>query len=115
MRANATFPVHFRVDWRKGIWPAYVALVIGSMLLLFHKAFEVVATYWQQPEYSHGWLIPIITLFCLWQRRNKILAARTTGNWAGVVVVVLGLTLLVLTLVALSGWSQVVAFVVPVG
>jgi exosortase D (VPLPA-CTERM-specific) len=115
MSANVTFPVQLPVDWFKGVWPTYIGLVIGSLVFLFHEAFEVIATYWQQPEYSHGWLIPIITLFCLWRRRDKIRAARTTGDWAGVAIVVLGLVLLVLTLAALSGWSQVVAFVITLG
>ncbi|MFP4269673.1 MAG: VPLPA-CTERM-specific exosortase XrtD, partial [Alphaproteobacteria bacterium] len=47
-----------------------------------------------QEEGSHGWLIPLISAFVLWQRRERILAARGRPSWLGAVGFALGLLLL---------------------
>jgi len=44
-------------------------------------------------EYSHGWLIPLVSLFALWKKRNELLAAPKTVVWPAVWMVAFGLLL----------------------
>jgi len=42
-------------------------------------------------EYSHGILIPFISLFLVWQKKNHIAEIPFKGSWIGVSIVLLGL------------------------
>lgn len=35
----------------------------------YWNMFQVTSVFWDQPQYSHGWIIPIIALFIMWSRR----------------------------------------------
>jgi len=43
-----------------------------------------------KPEYSHGILIPILSLFLLWRERDTLARTPFKGSWAGVLVILLG-------------------------
>ena len=55
-------------------WAVVLALIVLTVVRLFGWGVSGVVDAWGEPEYSHGWLIPVITLFCLWQRRQQILS-----------------------------------------
>ncbi|MCG3203036.1 MAG: hypothetical protein NFCOHLIN_02953 [Gammaproteobacteria bacterium] len=63
---------------------------IAALLLIFSGGLQYMVHIWsEQEEYSHGWLIPPIALFLIWQRRDDIATVPFNGSWAGVVAVVL--------------------------
>jgi exosortase D (VPLPA-CTERM-specific) len=78
--------------------PALVIIVLLGVVgaWLFGAGLLFIANWWQQDEYSHGWLIPPLVAFILWQRRRRIWAERAPGSWTGVALVTLGLALLLL-------------------
>ena len=41
----------------------------AALILAYWDVFEAVSNEWSQPEYSHGWIIPLIALFIMWARR----------------------------------------------
>lgn len=50
---------------------SYVALVGFTLLLLysFWNMFEGTSKFWEDAQYSHGYLIPLIALYLMWSRR----------------------------------------------
>ena len=44
-----------------------------------------------QPEYSHGILIPIISLFLIWRERDALMRTAFKGSWWGVAVLLAGI------------------------
>lgn len=50
---------------------SYLALVTLTAVLVyaFLNMFELTSGFWEQPAYSHGWIIPVIALYILWARR----------------------------------------------
>jgi exosortase len=44
-------------------------------------------------EYSHGWLIPLVSLFALWRKRDELLAAPKAAFWPAIGLVGFGLLL----------------------
>jgi exosortase D (VPLPA-CTERM-specific) len=44
-------------------------------------------------EYGHGYIIPFITLFLIWQKSDVLERIEFTGSWVGVALTVLGLFL----------------------
>lgn len=56
---------------------------------------EAVNRWGNQEEYSHGFLIPLVTLFILWEKRNLIDAAKGPPMWSGVVLLVLAVVVFI--------------------
>src|SRR5215470_9285682 len=52
---------------------------------------EVVARWIRQDEYSHGFLIPLISAWLLWSRRDNLAASFGKPVWLGPVIVALSI------------------------
>jgi exosortase D (VPLPA-CTERM-specific) len=70
------------------------AAIAGCMLVLvFQRTFVFLYQNWQREEYSHGWFIPLISGFLIWQRRWLLPNAPVQGSWIGALCVAFGLTI----------------------
>jgi exosortase D (VPLPA-CTERM-specific) len=52
---------------------------------------EMVIAWNTSDEFSYGYLIPFITIFLIWQKKNILEKIEFTGSWLGVLIVILGL------------------------
>lgn len=77
--------------WCAGIFTAAVCIAIA-----FDDGLDLMATWWSREEYSHGYLIPAVSLFLIWQNADKLAAIDWRGSWLGVVTVLAGFLLLAL-------------------
>jgi exosortase D (VPLPA-CTERM-specific) len=68
-----------------------IAAVALTLILVFQNTFLYLYSTWQREEYSHGFLVPLVSAYLLWQRRDHLRHMDFTSSWAGVLVVVLGL------------------------
>ena len=79
-------------------------LAVGSVLLVgllgvlyWPILVKLVADWWDDPNYSHGFLVPVFSAYLVWQRRAALTAEVPRGSWrAGLPVLLVGLALLVL-------------------
>jgi exosortase len=71
-----------------------VAITLAALLWAFWTTFAELAQTWHtNPQYSHGFLVPVFAAFLLWLRRDKLnLAACKPSVW-GLVLIAAGLTL----------------------
>lgn len=97
---------------RWGIDPLAAALLVatlGALFALFHflgntadvrlfsrSAFRWMVIRWSDAtlgvgDYSHGWLIPVVSAAALWRNRLRLLAARGPTWWPAAGLVALGL------------------------
>ncbi len=53
-----------------------IAVVAGLFLALNFWQFRVLLRLWSDPDWSHGFIIPLFSLFLIWNRREDIAAAR---------------------------------------
>ena len=51
---------------------------------------------WGSDDYSHGFFVPVISLFLIWQGRRRITRAGIRPSWWGLAVVLVGLLLFVI-------------------
>src|ERR1700687_1176875 len=56
---------------------------------------QLASQWWQDPNYTHGFFVPVFSLFLLWERRAKLAALRVKPAWSGLVILVFGLMALV--------------------
>jgi exosortase D (VPLPA-CTERM-specific) len=72
--------------WILGFASVLLAIVAFSGALL-----ELVRRWTTQEEYSHGFLIPVITAWLLWTRRETLLASIGRPAWTGAVLILLAM------------------------
>jgi exosortase D (VPLPA-CTERM-specific) len=94
------------------------AWILGFIAALLAAAafrgalFELVRLWFTQQEYSHGFLIPFVTTWLLWRRRDALLASIGRPAWTGAVLILLAMVMHVIgQLSAISILSQL-AFIV---
>ncbi|MBN2226855.1 MAG: exosortase/archaeosortase family protein [candidate division Zixibacteria bacterium] len=75
--------------------PAYIAF--GLLVLFYLPAiYDLVIDWYTDPNYSHGFLVPIISAYLLWKKRTELVSLPQSGNNAGLIVIILGMILFVL-------------------
>ena len=74
-----------------------LAVPIGIVLIMLSFSdFSVLIRWWQQPEGSHAWMIPIISLLIMWRRWPRFVAAVGPGAFSGTWLVLLGVSIYIL-------------------
>jgi exosortase len=94
---------------------------------------RLASQWWQDPNYTHGFFVPMFSLFLLWERRAKLAALRIEPAWPGLVMLLFALWALILgtiksefflyrlsvlffiagVVVFLAGWKHLVAISFP--
>jgi len=73
----------------------YVSLCVVALLLgfMFSDALQFMVSRWGKEEYSHGYLIPVISFWFVWSNRSAVSQYLTHGSWSGVLIVLAGLAI----------------------
>ncbi|MDA7950684.1 MAG: exosortase/archaeosortase family protein [Pirellulaceae bacterium] len=66
-------------------WLILGGMVLG-LILLFLQTLGEIAQSWEEPQYSHGYLIPVLSGILLWFRREPFLAVFTWERWLGAAI-----------------------------
>lgn len=77
-------------------WVPLVGAFMLASVFSFDALNYMVQVYSSQEEYSYAYVIPAISLFLVWQKKNKLERIAFRGSWAGVFVVALGYGLFLL-------------------
>src|SRR5262245_58401329 len=77
-----------------------VAVVLVALIGFGNALSEVITRWIRQDEYSHGFLIPVISAWLLWSRRDILAASIGQPTWIGPALV--GLSILMHILGELS-------------
>ncbi len=73
---------------------AVLAFALVVAFIPFAGVLSGLFTVWNlQPEYSHGILIPIVSLILIWRERDALTRIPFTGSWSGIVLVLLGVVM----------------------
>ena len=73
-----------------------VALCLVALGLIFQDGLSLMVRWWERDEYSHGYMIPLVAGFLLWQKLPALAQSGLRPAWAGAV----------LMLVAVLVWSM---------
>jgi exosortase len=77
---------------RKSQWPWAPIAWFGALLITcYFPILRALAIQWNNDaDMSHGFFVPIVAAFIVWQRREEILAIPPRPNWWGLAVVIWG-------------------------
>lgn len=73
-----------------------LVLALAIAIIAYWAGLAEAVTRWgKQEEYSHGYLIPLVTLFILWEKRHLINATKGPPMWSGVLVSVIAVIIFI--------------------
>jgi exosortase len=75
-----------------------VALIFLTLLAALYAGIlrDLAWQWWDDSNYTHGFLVPIFSGVLLWQRRKQLAALPAEGSWIGLPVLLLGIGALLL-------------------
>lgn len=73
-------------------WPlVYFALAVALAIFVFSDGLSYMLTDWEREEFSHGYMIPLVSLYLLLQKLPSLTHTKVSHQSWGVVVVVFGM------------------------
>ena len=72
------------------VYWALALVVLAALGVIFYDGVSNMVGSWSQEEYSHAYLIPVLSGLMIWRKREVLAATEVRGAWIGVVVVVVG-------------------------
>jgi exosortase len=113
---------------------AGVIFLLAAWLYL-PLALRLASQWWQDPNYTHGFFVPVFSLFLLWEKRRALVALPTKPAWSGLMILLVALLALMLgtvnagfflyrisllffvagLVVFLAGWRHLAAISFPLG
>jgi exosortase len=95
-------------------------LTAAAMAVLLLVAFRVPILWmidrWAAPEsyYSHGFLVPLVTLWLVWRDRARLAELNGPGSWLGLGVMLLGLLVLLVSGVLVIFFTSVFGMILVI-
>ena len=89
------------------------AIISALLVALYYRVGVKLAIDWYNiADYSHGFLVPLFSLFLLWDKRKQIAATPVRPSWGGLPLVILGLTILIFGVFGADLFTSRISFVV---
>ena len=72
------------------LWMLF-AIAVGLLIFVYSDALSKMVGWWEtREEYGHGYLIPPIAAFLIWQKKNLLEKIEFKTSWLGVFIVAVG-------------------------
>lgn len=85
------------IVWREPRpWWSAVAVALLVLGAAFFEGLRFLTHMWgSSEEYSYGYMVPVITLFLIWHKRDALRQVEFVGSWYGVALLLAGVAMLV--------------------
>jgi exosortase len=70
-------------------------LAILSVWLYWHTLAHLVGQWWTDPNFSHGFFVPLFSAYVIWQERDRLARITPHPSWSGLTVLLAGLVVLI--------------------
>jgi len=65
-------------------------LICVFFIVIYFDSFTFLFREWTREEYSHGFVIPFLALFFIWQKRALLASIEFSGSWLGLAIFSMG-------------------------
>ena len=72
---------------------SFLALLLAA--IYFRIGIKLVTDWYEIPDYSHGFLVPLFSAFILWDKRRALQETPVKPTWAGLPVVLFGIVIVI--------------------
>src|SRR5258708_5452757 len=73
----------------------WAVLVSLSLCLYWSTLMHLLGQWWHDPNFSHGFFVPLFSVFVIWQERDRIARVSPQPSWTGLIAIALALCLLI--------------------
>jgi exosortase len=93
---------------------AWGSLFIGALTLaVYYKVIaELVETWWTNPDFSHGFLVPAFAAYMVWTKRAALNLKCSEPSWEAIAIVATGLAILLLGVYGASVFLSRISLVI---
>ena len=95
-RAGAPVPGWW--DYLGPIGAVKIAALAGLFVWLYWAQVYRMVSYWQEPDWSHGYLIPLFCLYIVNGRRSELISGDHRGSLAGLALMLLSLFVYIMSI-----------------
>jgi exosortase len=92
-------------------WLPYASIAVLLAVLYYRVAIKLVYDWYSLPDYSHGFLVPLFAAFLVWDKRKAIRETPIKPNWAGILLVVFAIGVLILGVYGVELFTARISFV----
>ncbi len=93
-----------------------LAVLAACLVLLYFRVVQGLVSDWiHMPDFSHGFLIPIVSLYLVYERRRQLQDLKRSGSWMGLALLLLGIVLLLLGNLATEYFTMRFSILVVLG
>ena len=71
----------------------YVGICLALFAYMFFPAYQYMFKQWDGEDYNHCYLIPLVVLYMLWEKRTALRNASTTPSWFGLIPLGIGVVM----------------------
>jgi exosortase len=88
-------------------------LVIAALLVAvyFRIAIKLFVDWYNIPDYSHGFLVPLFAAFLVWDKRKTLSATPVKQSWSGVALILFSIAVLILGVYGVDLFTSRISFV----
>jgi exosortase len=86
-----------------------IAALLG--VLYYGVISKLVHDWYTLPDYSHGFLVPLFAAFLIWDKRKVLSATPIKQTWAGLVLVVFSIAVLILGVYGVELFTARISFI----
>ncbi len=78
--------------------PTWQIAILGCLVLWLYWSIlgHLISQWWHNPNFSHGFFVPLFSAFIIWQEHDKLARLPVRPSWSGFLLVVLGIFVLIL-------------------
>ncbi|GGA79305.1 exosortase [Edaphobacter acidisoli] len=96
-------------------WLPYGIIALLLCVVYYRIGLKLVHDWATIPDYSHGFLVPLFSLFLVWDRRKVLRAIPVRQSWAGISLVVFAIAVLILGVYGVDLFTSRISFVLLMG
>ncbi len=85
---------------------AKLAVIVGLFFLFYFDHLVRLFAFWQQPDWSHGFLIPVFCLYAVHQRRARLLTEDNEGSFLGLPLIIFSVFVYTFAIYRKIGYPQ---------
>ncbi len=92
------------------------AIIVACLVILYFSVLQGLVSDWLRlPDFSHGFLIPIVSFYFVYERRKELSALNRSSNWIGLPLFLFGIVLLLLGNLATEYFTMRFSILVVLG
>ncbi len=93
-----------------------LAVLAACFVILYFSVMQRLVSDWiHMPDFSHGFLIPIVSAYFVYEKRKQLSTLSLSGSWTGLALLLLGVVLLLLGNLATEYFTMRFSILVVLG